>query len=77
MRIADIVTSDPQIMGGKPVFVGTRVPVDTLFVNLADGMSTDDFVEHFPSVNIAQVAMLLHWVSACLNTAFAPLDWTG
>jgi uncharacterized protein (DUF433 family) len=45
-----LVVSDPGILGGKPVFRGTRVPVSALFEYLADGQSLDYFLETFPSV---------------------------
>lgn len=45
---------DPQIMGGTPVFVGTRVPVATLFDYLAAGDSLEEFLEHFPTVSKEQ-----------------------
>ena len=40
-----LVISDPEILGGKPVFAGTRVPVAVLFENLADGLSLDEILE--------------------------------
>jgi uncharacterized protein (DUF433 family) len=49
MRLSCFV-SDPEILGGTPVFVGTRVPVRTLFEHLAAGESLGDFLEAFPSV---------------------------
>ena len=45
-----VVHSDPQILGGTPVFVGTRVPVKTLFDYLEAGDSLDEFLNDFPSV---------------------------
>jgi uncharacterized protein (DUF433 family) len=45
-----VVTTDPQILGGTPVFVGTRVPVQTLFDHLEAGDSLDTFLGDFPSV---------------------------
>jgi uncharacterized protein (DUF433 family) len=45
-----LVISNPEVLGGKPVFRGTRVPVSTLFEYLADGLSLDYFLESFPSV---------------------------
>ena len=45
-----VVTTDPQILGGTPVFVGTRVPVQTLFDHLEAGDSLDTFLDGFPSV---------------------------
>lgn len=45
-----IVHCDPEIMGGEPVFVGTRVPIRNLFDYLEAGDSLDDFLEQFPTV---------------------------
>jgi len=45
-----LVTSDPEILSGIPVFRGTRVPAAALFEYLADGLSLDYFLESFPSV---------------------------
>ena len=50
MNPHDLITVDPQILGGTPVFKGTRVPVKTLFEYLADSLSPDYFLESFPSV---------------------------
>jgi uncharacterized protein (DUF433 family) len=54
-----LVTSSPEIMGGTPVFGGTRVPVQTLFEYLEAGDTVDDFLEGFPSVTRQQVLALL------------------
>jgi uncharacterized protein (DUF433 family) len=50
MDISDLVTIDPEILGGTPVFKGTRVPVRTLFEYLEDNYALDEFLECFPSV---------------------------
>lgn len=47
---AAVVHSDPDILGGTPVFVGTRVPVRTLFDYMAAGDPLDEFLDHFPTV---------------------------
>jgi uncharacterized protein (DUF433 family) len=44
------VNVDPEIMGGEPVFSGTRVPVKTLFEHLESNGTLDQFLEWFPSV---------------------------
>lgn len=44
------MVSDPGILGGQPVFRGTRLPVATLFEYLADGLTLDYYLETFPSV---------------------------
>lgn len=45
-----VVHSDPEILSGTPVFVGTRVPVDVLFEYLEAGDALDVFLDQFPSV---------------------------
>jgi uncharacterized protein (DUF433 family) len=45
-----IIHSDHETLGGTPVFVGTRVPVQTLLDYLAEGSSLDEFLDHFPTV---------------------------
>lgn len=45
------ITMDPEIMGGTPVFAGTRVPVRVLFEHLEAGDSLDTFLEDFPTVS--------------------------
>lgn len=50
MSARDLITVDPEILGGTPVFKGTRVPVRALFDYLADSLSLDYFLETFPSV---------------------------
>ena len=47
----DVVTRDPEVMHGTPVFRGTRVPVKTLFDYLENGETLDDFLEGFPTVS--------------------------
>jgi uncharacterized protein (DUF433 family) len=54
-----IVHSDPEIMGGELVFVGTRVPVYNLFDYLEAGDSLDEFLEQFPSVSREQAVAAL------------------
>jgi uncharacterized protein (DUF433 family) len=50
MPLSQVVHSDPEILGGTPVFVGTRVPVQSLFDYLEGGETLDDFLRQFPSV---------------------------
>ena len=57
------IHSDPEIMSGVPVFIGTRVPARTLFDYLADGSSIAEFLDNFPSVKKDQVAQLLEMAS--------------
>ena len=50
MKSDDLITVDPEILGGTPVFKGTRVPVKTLFDYLEDNYTLEEFLECFPSV---------------------------
>ena len=54
-----LIHSDPEIMGGTPVFVGTRVPVQTLMDYLEEGSSLNEFLDHFPSVKREQAISVL------------------
>jgi uncharacterized protein (DUF433 family) len=53
------IHSDPDILGGKPVFVGTRVPVQALWDYLEGGDTLDEFLEDFPSVAREQAVTAL------------------
>ncbi len=61
-----VVHSDPEILGGTPVFVGTRVPAHTLFEYLEGGESIDEFLQQFPSVTRAQVVAALEFAKESL-----------
>jgi len=52
--------SNPRMPGGEPVFVGTRVPIQSLFDHLEAGESIDEFLKGFPSVKREQVIALLN-----------------
>jgi uncharacterized protein (DUF433 family) len=54
-----VICRDPEIMGGTPVFCGTRVPVQTLLDYLEAGETIDQFLEGFPSVSRKQVIAFL------------------
>ncbi|MEG5139847.1 MULTISPECIES: DUF433 domain-containing protein [unclassified Microcoleus] len=54
-----IISISDEIMGGTPVFIGTRVPVQTLFDYLEAGESIDNFLEGFPTVTREQIIALL------------------
>lgn len=61
------ITVDPEILGGTPVFRGTRVPVDALLGNLEAGVSIDEFLENFPTVSRDQVLEVLKFSRATLH----------
>lgn len=66
-----IVHSDPEILGGTPVFVGTRVPVDALIDFLEGGESIEDFLENYPGVSRKQVFGFLEEASRALLAKIA------
>ena len=59
LRQQPLVTSSPEIMGGTPVFAGTRVPIQTLIDYLEGGDSVNDFLAGFPTVQKGQVTRFL------------------
>ncbi len=70
MKASDLVTIDPEILGGTPVFTGTRVPVKTLFDYLEDNYTIEEFLECFPTVpRDMAIQMLEHSQEALLHSA--------
>ena len=67
-QISEIVHSDPDILGGAPVFVGTRVPVQSVFDYLEGGETLDEFLRQFPSVTreqaVAALDLARNWLLA-------------
>lgn len=59
MNADALITMDPEILGGTPVFTGTRVPVNTLFEYLGDDYSLEEFLECFPTVTRAMACRVL------------------
>jgi len=57
----DVISSNPEVLSGVPVFHGTRVPVSTLMDYLESGDSIDLFLYDFPTVSRAQVISLLEY----------------
>ena len=57
--MSPLIHRDPDILGGTPVFIGTRVPVRTLLDYLEAGDSLDAFLDHFPSVSREQAIAVL------------------
>ncbi|MGI8436760.1 MAG: DUF433 domain-containing protein [Chthoniobacterales bacterium] len=58
-ELKGIIHSDLEIMGGTPVFVGTRVPLQNLIDSLEGGESIEDFLDGFPSVQRTQVIAVI------------------
>ena len=61
-----IISRDTEVLGGAPVFTGTRVPVDTLLAHLKAGDSLEVFLEDFPSVTRDQAESALDLASELL-----------
>lgn len=61
--------SDPDILGGKPVFIGTRVPLRNLIDYLEGDYSVEEFLDQFPSVNREQVVAVLEALEAAVPIA--------
>jgi uncharacterized protein (DUF433 family) len=59
MELKDLITIDPDILGGQAVFKDTRVPIETLFDHLEAGVSLEGFLEDFPTVTKEQAISAL------------------
>ena len=69
MKRQDVFHSDPEIMGGTPVFTGTRVPVQTLLDYLEGGGTLDEFLDGFPGVSREQAIAFLELAKEALLAA--------
>lgn len=67
-----VVHSDPQILGGTPVFVGTRVPLRNLIDYLERGHSLDEFLDAFPTVSRHQAVAALEAAHEALTARARP-----
>ena len=63
----NLVTTDPEILGGTPVFTGTRVPIAVLFENLAGGLSLDEILDSYPTLKREQVIEALQQAESLLE----------
>ena len=69
MQSNDLITVDPDILGGTPVFKGTRVPVKALFEYLENNYSLEEFLEYFPTVTSDMARRVLERSEAVLLAA--------
>ena len=72
MKPQAVVHSDPEILGGTPVFVGTRVPLRNLIDDLEGGYSLDGFLDAFPSVSREQAVAALEAAHEALTARARP-----
>ena len=78
MDIKELICIDPAILGGQPVFKGTRVPIESLFDHLEAGETTDQFLDDFPSVGKGQVLAALEIAAKVMSSKnFAKLYETA
>jgi uncharacterized protein (DUF433 family) len=64
-----LFTSNQEVMGGRLVFRGTRIPVEVLFENLADGMSLDDILEAYPGLSRDNAVAAIELAGAAIEQA--------
>ena len=77
MKPDQIITCDKELLGGTPVFKGTRVPLQSLIDHLKAGDSLEDFLDGFPSVSREQACVFLELAQesllrSCLKTKYGP-----
>lgn len=65
------ITRDPEVLSGTPVFAGTRVPVETLFTYILDGVTLDEFLKNFPSVKREDAVRLLESLNDLIQSGTA------
>ncbi len=67
--MSELIVKDPDILGGTPVFAGTRVPIRTLFEYLEDNYTLEEFLECFPTVSKEKAIRLLNEFENALKSA--------
>ncbi|WP_132051302.1 DUF433 domain-containing protein [Pseudocnuella soli] len=68
MELQELISIDPEILGGQPVFKGTRVPIESLFDHLEAGISLEEFLDDFPTVTKEQVVATLEIANKFLTS---------
>lgn len=69
IAVKEYITVDKDILFGKPVFKGTRVPVETLIDHLEKGITLDEFLDDFPSVQKVQATAILEIANTLLMSS--------
>ena len=67
--LGELVVRDAEILSGRPVMRGTRVPVDVVFENLADGLTLDEILDSYPTLDRADVLALIEHARQTVSTA--------
>jgi uncharacterized protein (DUF433 family) len=68
MELKDLISIDPEILGGQPVFKGTRVTIETLFDHLEAGVPLEEFLDDFPTVTKEQAIATLEIANKLLTS---------
>lgn len=68
MELQELISIDPEILGGQPVFKGTRVTIESLFDHLEAGISLEEFLDDFPTVTKEQVVATLEIANKLLTS---------
>ena len=71
MQTQDLIVSSPDILGGTPVFIGTRVPVKNLTDYIEAGDTLDEFLDDFPSVSREQAVEFIEQAKEALLAQLA------
>lgn len=64
----DVISIDPEVLSGTPVFKDTRVPIQVLFDHLDNGLTIEDFLKSFPTVSRDQVLQVLNIAETILSS---------
>ncbi len=68
------VSSKPSVLGGRPCIAGTRIPVELILENLAEGVSREELLAAHPTLTGDDIAAALAFAADLSRTAFAPLS---
>ena len=69
--VEELVTSNPDVLGGRRVFRNTRVPVEVLFENLVDGLSLDEILDSYPTLDRDDVVAVLKHAGQAIGASEA------
>jgi uncharacterized protein (DUF433 family) len=67
VNMSDRIVSDPAILGGKPIVLGTRISVEMILEWMASGASRDDIVRNYPALTVQDVEQALEFAAAMLR----------
>lgn len=67
-KVKDYIDINKEVLGGNAVFKGTRVPIETLFLHLENGITLDEFLQDFPSVARDQAIAVIEIASKLLTS---------